>query len=86
MGLNDELTDAEALNIVKEELSKLSTADLIRVASGDTSVLSVAIKNAMTKICVQGAKAEAVTFVQDYWWALLLGGVVLGFGIYYLMK
>lgn len=58
--LSDELTDAEALAIIQEELKKIPIATLAQVAiSGDYTPLQAAMKESVKRICVKGAIKQA---------------------------
>lgn len=59
MCLGDDLTDAEALEIIKEEFNKLNPITIgVEVAKGDYSSLHKVIKASVERICIQGTKKK----------------------------
>ena len=78
--LSDELTDAEALAIVREELEKIPATTIAQMAlTKDYSPLQAAIKESVKRICVKGAIKQANNV---YVW---VGGIIAALFILYLM-
>lgn len=79
-GLSDDLSDAEALAIVEEEIRKIDTITLAsELANGKFTSVNLAVKNAVKRICVKGAIKQANNV---YIW---VGGIALAIVLGYLI-
>jgi hypothetical protein len=76
--LSDDLSEAEALSIVKEELSKIPATTLAQVAiTGNLEPISLAIKESVKRICIEGAKKKLNTKDVYLWVAGAVAGLLL---------
>lgn len=77
-----ELTDAEAMAIVKEELMKDSATILLEAAQGKFDTAAIATKRAVERICTKGAGAKITDFIKQYWWAIAIALVTVGYFVF----
>jgi len=81
MCLSDDLSDAEAIEIVKAELNKIDKSTLAgELASGNYNSLNLAIKNSVKQICVKGAIKQANNVY--VWVGVAVAGLLIGYLIF----
>lgn len=64
MYLKDELTNDEVIAIVKDEISKISTVELVKAAATlDTKLIEDVVRNSVRRVCIEGGKKEVFSWI-----------------------
>ena len=82
-----DMTDQEAMDIIKTHFQELPAATTTQIAmelaTGNTATLSAEVKKITEKICKAGIVDKAASFYEaNKTWLIALGAAIAGYGIY----